>query len=107
MSATMAVAQGQEKKWDGETFDAKLTVRRWDKQGKQFIKEQGDVPAFKGENKDGEVMFWVKSVGTTNSMPLVDSELTDDKGTVWVVTKSTKLGGNVPAYSCVVEKKKP
>lgn len=101
----MSTAEAAELKWDGKTFDTKLVVRSWDRQGKQFIKEQSDVPAFRGESKDGKVMFWVKSLGTVNSMPLEGSELTDTRGVVWVVMRSVKGGGNLPHYVCTVAKK--
>ncbi len=96
----------EEKKWDGKTFDAKVTVRHWDKDTAKFIKEQTDIPAFRGESKDGKVLFWVKSVGTVNSMPLADSEITDSDGKVWVVVKAVK-GGGKPHYVCEVTEKKP
>lgn len=81
-------ANGQEKKSpaDKTSYTEKVTVKHWT--GDKFLTPSDNIPAFRTEIKE-QTVFYTKP-RTSNSHSPKGSEITDDKGVTWVVSKVSK-----------------
>jgi hypothetical protein len=69
-------------------YTTKVTYRQIDKG--RLIREAKDVHAFQ-KTTDGRVTWHLRKRGITGGLPQPGSEVVDDKGKVWVVTKANSL----------------
>lgn len=110
----IGIADGQDKKDkkpvpkpnDDKSYTEKVSVRRMLKdttKGEFLVTNPAkDVPAFKWVEEGKPTKYFMKVKGA--SVPTVGTEITDEAGTVWVVTRV--IGGTAQGYSTSEVKEK-
>lgn len=92
---------------DDKSYTEKVSVRRCESdttKGKFLVTNPAkDVPAFKWEEEGKPTKYFMKVRGA--SVPTVGTEITDEAGKVWVVTRV--IGGIAQGYSTSEVKEKP